>query len=830
MFHLPSPPQGWLRTAPGSVVVAAAAVVLAMGGRWLLNQWLTDAWAFLFAFPMVALAAWFSGTAAGLLTVAGCSIWYLVPDLPPAPRPFEAGLHIALFAPTASILTVLVRALVPTPEGQDGSQLLFWLRSAAVLAILVPTLLFAAVAIHLYDLTVAEGQRRVERMARISHEHAQKLFQNSELLIARVDDLTRGLDGEQIRARSAQLHAELGRMVKDLAQVHSIWVLDDAGKPVLSSRVEPVPPGLDFSERASFRQHRDAPGLVVVTPPRLGQLTGEVFFDLSRRRDTSGGRFAGVIVVGLHPGYFLDFYRELLSAERGLVLTLVHTDGHLMVRWPETGSGVTPGARISDSSPMKGPMARGEAAGRVAGTSSFDGQPRIGAFRRIENYPVYAYAGLDYGATLAVWRRDVLALAAFVVPMAALLALVTVVALRRTRQQIAMAEQLRREGQEREKVEAALRQAQKLEAMGHLTGGVAHDFNNLLMVVELNTTILKQQTPALAATRPVQAIQRAVQAGTKLTRQLLAFSHRQPLLPRSIDFGERMPGLRDLVATVLGSKASVEAEAAPDTAAVLLDAGELELAMINLAVNARDALQGPGRIRIAARNAPDPAGGPRPHVVLTFSDDGPGMPAEVRERAFEPFFTTKPVGKGTGLGLSQVYGLCTRAGGRAVLESAPGQGTSVHLYFPASSAASADSAPAVADGGTQELELEVLLVEDNPEVASATRDLLQSMGCHVTHCPSAVQALATLAQGHRFDVVLSDVVMPGEMDGIALARELPSRHPGLPLVLMTGYAERLSEAEAMRAVVLPKPFDAQLLARALAQAVERSRSPATTQG
>ncbi len=814
-----SVPSRWMQAVSGSVVIAAACTVAAMGGQWMLGQWIPDAWAFLLALPAVAAAAWFSGIVAGLLTVAGCSAWYLAPSLPPSPQLFEAGLQIALFAPTASILAVLVRWLGRGKLGGEAA-LLFWLRSAATLAVLVPTMLFTAVAIHLYELTIAEGQRRVERMARISHEHAHKLFQSNELLIARVNDLTRGLSGDEILARSGELHAELVRMARDLAQVHSIWVLDETGRAVLSSRAHPLPAGLDFSDRPGFRQHRDAAGLALVTPPRKGLVTGEVFFDLSRRREAADGSFAGVILVGLHPGYFTDFYRELLAAEPGVVLTLVHLDGFLMVRWPEPAGGLAPGTRIADGSPMKAPMAQGLAAGRIAGTSSFDGQPRIGAFRRIGPYPVYAYAGLDYAAALRVWSRDVLALAAFVVPMAVLLALVTAIALRRTRQQVLMAEELRREAQEREKVEAALRQAQKLEAMGHLTGGVAHDFNNLLMVVELNTTILKRQSPDLAGTRPIEAIQRAIQAGTKLTRQLLAFSHRQPLLPRSVEFGERLPALRDLVATVMGSKATVEAEVAPGTATVLLDAGELELAMINLAVNARDAFDRPGNIRLTASNAPDPGGGPQPYVVLTFSDNGPGMPPEVVERAFEPFFTTKPVGKGTGLGLSQVYGLCKRAGGRAVIESAPGRGTAVHLYFPASERTAADSVPAEHGTGQRLLELSVLLVEDNPEVASATRDLLDSMGCRVTHCTSAVQALEILGARQDFDVVLSDVVMPGGMDGIALARELPTRHPGLPVVLMTGYAERLAEAEALRAVVLPKPFDAQLLARALAQAVE----------
>jgi CheY-like chemotaxis protein/anti-sigma regulatory factor (Ser/Thr protein kinase) len=242
---------------------------------------------------------------------------------------------------------------------------------------------------------------------------------------------------------------------------------------------------------------------------------------------------------------------------------------------------------------------------------------------------------------------------------------------------------------------------------------------------------------------------------------------------------------------------------------VRLDSGELELALINLAVNARDAMPDGGRIRIhvAADNG---------FVELAFSDTGVGIDPKDLDRVFEPFFTTKPVGAGTGLGLAQVYGLCARAGGTARVESEPGVGTTVLLRFPAVDAP-ADVQPTLPPSGwpVERLEMRVLLVEDNLDIASATREVLQAAGCEVLHVPAPAQALQLLANDDEFDLVLSDIVMPGGMDGLELSTRLRREHPRLPVVLMTGYAQKLGEAESQGLVVLPKPFDPALLLRTL---------------
>ncbi len=375
---------------------------------------------------------------------------------------------------------------------------------------------------------------------------------------------------------------------------------------------------------------------------------------------------------------------------------------------------------------------------------------------------------------------------------------------------------------EADKAHQAVLQNQRLEALGQLTGGVAHDFNNLLMVVSNYTHLLRARHPELVGTQELGGIERAVGTGTKLTRQLLAFARRQPVRSEALRLQERLPEIAALLKASLGSRIQLECKVAPDTAAVLVDPAEFELALINLSVNARDAMPEGGLLRVAARN--DGADG----VRIEVADNGKGIPAHVLPQVFDPFFTTKPVGHGTGLGLSQVYGLARQAGGDARIESVEGEGTRVALLLPAFHAeASASPDPSEADapelaGAGQA----VLLVEDNAELATVTVQVLQAAGYTVTHAASGDAARARLAGGSRFDIVLSDIRMPGDTDGIALARWLRGTLPHLPIVLMTGYTTELEQAESLGLQVLPKPSPPAALLGALARELRR-RAPAT---
>jgi PAS domain S-box-containing protein len=366
--------------------------------------------------------------------------------------------------------------------------------------------------------------------------------------------------------------------------------------------------------------------------------------------------------------------------------------------------------------------------------------------------------------------------------------------------------------------EEALRQAQKMESLGQLTGGVAHDFNNLLAVFASALQLL-EQTGRSPSPRMLEAMRRAVARGTGLTRHLLAFSRRRPVNPESISLATHLHGMRNMLDGSLGGHIEVRMEFEDDLWPVEVDPGELELAMVNLCVNARDAMEKGGTIAIAAKNACTDASGGE-FVQISVADTGIGMSPEVRQRAFEPFFTTKDVSKGSGLGLPQVYGFAQQSGGRASIDSQVGVGTTVTLLLPRSmkqpstdedhqEGAATPQRPASDRRG------HVLLVEDDKEVAALTRELLTSLGFFVIHVASADAALGALANSRDIDVVLSDVMMPGGVSGLQLAREVRRRYPELPILLTTGYVESVSDMTDGEFRLLLKPYTIESLANAL---------------
>jgi len=379
--------------------------------------------------------------------------------------------------------------------------------------------------------------------------------------------------------------------------------------------------------------------------------------------------------------------------------------------------------------------------------------------------------------------------------------------------------------------EDALRQAQKMESLGQLTGGVAHDFNNLLAVFASAVQLL-ERTGRPASPRMLEAMRRAVARGTGLTRHLLAFSRRRPVKPESIDVVAHLTGMRAMLDGSLGGHIVINMRFEAEVWPVEVDAGEMELAVVNLCVNARDAMPGGGAITIAVENerAADNYGEQHDYVRISVADNGVGMPADVQARVFEPFFTTKDVSKGSGLGLPQVYGFAQQSGGRVAIESEVGAGTIVTMLLPRShkepvastghfDATSAEGTSADADRSGH-----VLLVEDDQEVAALTRELLASLGFVVTRVASADAALGALANARGIDVVLSDVMMPGGVSGLQLAREIRRRHPALRILLTTGYVEALAGMATDEFDVLLKPYTAESLASVASFTPPRSGS------
>lgn len=389
--------------------------------------------------------------------------------------------------------------------------------------------------------------------------------------------------------------------------------------------------------------------------------------------------------------------------------------------------------------------------------------------------------------------------------------------------------QLQVQMEEREKAEEALRQGQKMEAIGQLTGGVAHDFNNILMVAASGLDLLDRSEDPARRKALKDSIRQAVDRGASLTRQLLAISRRTALQPQVLDLREQIESMRVLLDRSLREDISVALDLEDRLWPVEVDPNQLEVAVLNIAVNARDAMPDGGVITIEGRNFAKMSDAELvgDFVGLSIRDEGHGMDRETLRRVFEPFFTTKSAGKGTGLGLSQVYGFGRASGGDVRVESELGRGTTISLFLPRAAPGRA-VAPRKAQAGSSqrrrpaELQGRILLVEDDDSVATLVTEMMRELGYEVQRVAAAAGALHLLDAGLEFEVMFTDMVMPGRMNGMDLAREVSRRRPELSIVLTTGFSEAAAAARDQGFLLLVKPYGMEALAEAL-EATRRDR-------
>ncbi|MEO7379073.1 MAG: ATP-binding protein, partial [Sphingomicrobium sp.] len=401
----------------------------------------------------------------------------------------------------------------------------------------------------------------------------------------------------------------------------------------------------------------------------------------------------------------------------------------------------------------------------------------------------------------------------------------------RTRELSVANESLRAEAIERQSAEAQLRQVQKMEAVGQLTGGIAHDFNNMLAVVVGGLDLARRRLNGPRREVMVH-LNNAMEVATRaaaLTRRLLSFARSEPLLPERIDTSDLVAGMSDLLDRTLGERISVRTHLAPDAWPTFVDPHQLENAIVNLAVNARDAMDGTGTLVIETANVTLGANAvgdiqPGDYLRVSVTDSGCGMSPETIERAFEPFFTTKPVGKGTGLGLSQIFGFAHQSGGEVGIESELGRGTTVSLYLPrtAAGATTVRLHPTMQRGEAEATVpgARILLVEDDPRVRAATMGALEDLDYEPIACSSGAEAIR-LFDGQTFDLVISDVIMP-EMTGPELVRILKARRDDIAILFVTGYVGEGESDDLAGYELLRKPFTVSALASAVASALSRT--------
>ncbi|MGB9395004.1 MAG: ATP-binding protein, partial [Pseudolabrys sp.] len=656
----------------------------------------------------------------------------------------------------------------------------------------------------------------------ILSEHASKEFQSVDLMFASVDAILGHLSDEQIKANEEALHLQLSKLEKALATVDAIFVTDRNGHALVSSAIFPLSADTSVADRDYFLAQTERDAGTYIGAVSQSRATKEQFFGVSRRRPARDGQFNGIITVSILPKMFSEFYKQL-AGDTAASFSLAKSNGAILVRYPAAPAGVT------NFGPTSGFMLNviNRPEGGIVTTNSVDDVQRRIAYRKLGYSDLYVSDGLPTETIYSGWVRLMASHLIFGIPATLFLFVLVLLTMRRTRAFYAEAER-------RELAEQALRQSQKMEAVGQLTGGVAHDFNNLLTIIIGNLGIAKRGVVEARAERALNNALVGAERAAQLTQRLLAFSRRQPLNPRVLDVNKLIVSISDLLARTLGENIELETIGSAGLWNVEADASELESTLLNLALNARDAMPEGGKLTIETSNAYLDDEYCRQHegltagqyVLVAVSDSGAGMSAETIDRAFEPFFTTKEAGKGTGLGLSQVYGFMKQSDGHVRIYSEPGEGTTIKLYLPrryGDEAALSGDDDIGSERGRGET---ILIVEDDDGVRQYASEILRDLNYQVIEAKDSATALRLLDADKKFDLLLTDVVLPGK-NGRELATEVENRRPRTRVIFMTGYSRnaivhhgRLDPGTEL----IQKPLVERVLARKIRQVLDGGSS------
>ena len=670
------------------------------------------------------------------------------------------------------------------------------LRGMIVASVVVPLLVFVAGSWLAWRSTVQNAEADVRGALAVSSEQVTRVIETHVLLGNRINDILGNVPDAEVIAHERELHARLVAMIAGYNQVTAVIVLDAEGHPLVATSSYPVDRAVNFSDRDYFRTLRDTGIAMEIGGLVHGRLTRRDLFSVAIRRGAVGQAFAGAILIGVSPNYFADFDRTLFSGDVSYTAGLLRDDGTLLASYPDTmAANENP---VRDQT-MLDAIARAPMGGLVESSSSAHGIARLIAYRRLADFPLIVTVGRRWSSVVLEWRHLMATHLIFGVPATLCLLLLSILATRQLQRQHETLAQLRSEVRRRELAEEALRQSQKMEAIGRLTGGIAHDFNNHLTVISSNIELLQRRMPqgSEALARLADAAMSGVQRAATLTHRLLAFARQQPLDPEPLDLGRLVAGMSDLLRRTLGEDIAIETVLAGGLWQTRVDANQLENVLLNLAVNARDAMPDGGKLTIETANAhlddayaashTEVAAGQ--YVMLAVTDTGMGMAPEVIEKAFEPFFTTKPLGQGTGLGLSMVYGFIKQSGGHVAIYSEPGQGSTVKVYLPRF--IRPDVKPPASDGaartrprGSGET---ILVVEDDEDVRRASVEALREMGYEVLEAGDAMDGVRLIVDRGDIDLLFTDVGLPGGVNGRALADAARSAQPGLRVLFTTGY-------------------------------------------
>ncbi|MBS0533391.1 MAG: response regulator [Proteobacteria bacterium] len=722
----------------------------------------------------------------------------------------------------------------PTPTAAERAASLAErpLKLLIAASVVLPLTIFAIASWISYDQHMVEASDRLQRTVGTMQEHAIKVFETFAISERYLEELFNDVPDAAIRADEQTYNERLRNFTKTLPQLRDLWVIDRHGRPLVSGTIYPMPRDLDLTDRRFFAIHTTGKADTYISEVLKARAANTDFFAITRRRENAAGQFDGVYLVSIAPEYFTRYYSQLPQSDVS-VAGLVRADGKTLARYPS----VTPSA-LPSTTPMMKAIAMQPIAGLTSGVSALDGEKRIIAYRKLPDYDVYVYAALNTATVRSEWISDMSAHLVFGIPATLAMVGLGILTLRHTRREAEINAQLAQEAARRQSTELALRQAQKMEAVGRLTGGIAHDFNNLLTAIigNVELALRRNSSEDTRVANSLNAIRQASMRAATLVQRLLTFSRQHPQEVKVVDVNRLVTDMSELLHRSIGETVRVETVLAGGLWKAALDPNQFESAILNLAVNARDSMPNGGRLTIETSNAYlDEAYIKQSNaeveagqfVLVAVSDTGSGMTPEVRDRAFDPFFTTKPAGVGSGLGLSMVYGFVKQSHGHIQIYSEIGQGTAIKMYFPRLTDPSAYPAwEAVSELGAERQGKHtetILLVEDDPDVSRFVIDALSDIGYRVIHADNAAAALDKLKATPEVALLFTDVVLPGGMNGRELANEVKKLRPELPVVFATGYTRNaiIHHGRLDTDVdLLTKPFTTDALAKKLRQALD----------
>jgi len=706
------------------------------------------------------------------------------------------------------------------------TRIVFLTGVAAIVALCAGTAWFI---LQLHSREIHDAKRELVTLDILLMEESERSLQSVDLVLRSLQDKIAAdtittPEAFKSMESSPDRHELLSAKIIGIPQIEAVSLIGADGRVISTSRDDL--PQVDLSDRDYFVALRDASeDAAFLGELAKNRVSGTWSLFLARRMSAANGTFLGVVVGIIGLDYFTNLFKALDIGD-GAAVSMWRKDGTLLVRYPLlTGPAQTYKSQIFEkrrrfTTPQTFFIEQ----------SNIDGANRLVATVTGKQFPIVVNVGYSIDTILQDWRR----ISTLAVAVAMLFVIAIIFILWLLARQFAAFEALRVAVDQSAAADAArieaedqLRQAQKLEAIGELTGGIAHDFNNLLTAVIGNLDLLTRHAEGVnpRLMRWAGGALEAAKRGSTLTQRLLAYSRRQPLDPKPTDIVQLLNSMFELLRRTLGENIEIQTVVAAELWPAFVDANQLDSAILNIAINARDAMDGAGRLVIDVRNMSVATGEfngrfegrEGDYIMISLRDSGRGMSEDMLDRVFEPFFTTKPIGQGTGLGLSQVYGFLKQTGGQIIIESELGQGTLVKMFLPRATAVEdipANPAPAE-DLSHLDEGIVILVVEDDEDVRAFTVESLKGLGAEVREASNASEALEILQQDPAIHFLLTDVGLPG-MNGSELARRIALMRPDVKTLFTSGYArqalmhnDRLDEGVQL----LVKPFTREQLAQ-----------------